>query len=47
MYRKERAREVVVNFTAALVLAEQERQLRGELHETRLDRVRWVVDRVR
>jgi hypothetical protein len=40
MYRKERAREVVVNFTAALVLAERERQLRGELHETGLDKIR-------
>jgi hypothetical protein len=47
MYIKERAREVVVNFTAALVLAELERQLCGELHETGLDIVRWVVDRVR
>jgi hypothetical protein len=47
MYRKERTREVVVNFMAALVLAERERQLRGKLHEIGLDRVRWVVDRVR
>jgi hypothetical protein len=47
MYRKERAREVVVNFTVALVLAERERQLRGELHEIGFDRVRRVVDRVR
>jgi hypothetical protein len=47
MYRKERTREVVVNFTVALVLAERERQLRVELHEIGLDRVRWVVDMVR
>ena len=47
MYRKERAREVVVNFTATLVSAERERQLHIELHETGLDRVRRVVDMVR